>query len=91
MAMKYPDRRILFKKYWPRGVGVYEINEIDNADTIRIEDFDVGEAIETATIVNADTGATVTQGAISYNVLTINDATMDDSRIWIFVVGLMAP
>jgi len=91
MATKYPDRRLFIKKNWPRAIAVYQINELDDGDTIELADFDSNENIETATIVNADDGATVTQGAISDNVLTVNDATMDDSRVWIFVVGLIAP
>ncbi len=91
MATTRPDKRLSIRRYWPRAVAVYQINELDDADTIELADFDPGENIETATIVNADDGATVTQGAISNNVLTVNDATMADSRVWIFIVGLMAP
>ena len=91
MASKYPDRRLLLKKYWPRGVGVYQITELDDNDTIELADFDPGETIETAVIVKAEDGSEVTQAAIALNVLEVNDATVDDTRVWIFAVGKLAP
>ena len=91
MASKYPDRRLLLKKYWPRGVGVYQITELDDNDTIELGDFDPNETIETAVIVKAEDGSEVTQAAIALNVLEVNDATADDTRVWIFAVGKLAP
>jgi len=91
MATKRPDRRRFIRKVWPRAVAVYEINELDNGDTIELADFDPNEDINTATIVNAEDGATITQSAISKNILTVNDVTVDDTRVWIFVVGLITP
>ena len=91
MASKTPDRRLLLKKYWPRGVGVYLINELDDSDTIELADFDPGEAIESAMIVDAEDGSEITQAAIALNVLEVNDAGVDDTRVWIFVVGKLAP
>ena len=91
MAVKRPTRRLSIRRYYPRAVAVYQINDIDNGDTIEFADFDPDTNIETATIVNADDGATVTQGAISDNVLTVADATMLNNRVWVFVVGLMVP
>ena len=92
MASKRPDRRLLNpKKNWPRGAGVYQITELSDNDTIEFSDFDSGEAIESAMIVNADTGAEITQAAIALNVLEVNDATADDTRVWIFVVGKLTP
>lgn len=88
MAVKRPTKRLSIRRYYPRAIGVYQINDIDNGDTVEFADFDPDIAIETATIVNSDDGATVTQGAISDNVLTINDATMTNSRVWVFIVGL---
>jgi len=91
MASKRPDRRLFLKKLFPRGVGVYQITELDDSDTIEFADFDSGEAIESAMIVNADTGAEITQAAIALNVLEVNDGTVDDTRVWIFIVGKLAP
>lgn len=91
MASKRPDRRLLLKKFWPRGVGVYQITELDDNDTIELADFDPGETIETAVIVKAEDGSEVTQTAIALNVLEVDDATMDDTRVWIFAVGKLAP
>ncbi len=91
MASKRPDRRLLLKKFWPRGVGVYQITELSNNDTIELADFDSGETLETAVIVKAEDGSEVTQAAIALNVLEVNDATMNDTRVWIFVVGVLAP
>ena len=91
MAVKRPTRRLSIRRYYPRAIAVYQINDIDNGDTIEFADFDPNTAIDTATIVNSEDGATVTQGAISDNVLTINDVTMANSRVWVFVVGLTVP
>ncbi len=92
MASKRPDRRLLNpKKNWPRGVGVYQITELSDNDTIELADFDSGETIETAVIVKAEDGSEVTQGVIALNVLEVDDATVDDTRVWIFVVGTLAP
>ena len=75
----------------PFFVGLYEIEKADNNDTIELGDFHETDAILTATIVNMRTGATVTQGAIAANVLTINDATILDDPIIILAYGWMMP
>lgn len=91
MATKRPDRRLHIRRYWPRAVAVYQITELDNNDTIEFADFDPNENIESAMIIDAEDGSEITQGAISNNVLTVSDAGADDTRVWIFVVGLIAP
>ena len=92
MGAKTPDRRLLNpRKNWPRGAGVYQITELSDADTVELPDFDMGEDIDSAMIINADTGVEITQAAISLNVLTVNDATANDTRVWIFAVGKLAP
>ena len=89
MASKRPDRRLMLKKFWPRGVGVYQITDLDDGDTVEFADFDPDIAIESATIIDAEDGSTITQGAIANNVLTVNDAGVTNDRCWFFVVGTL--
>ena len=91
MAVLSPSRTVWKDRRKPFMVGVYEVDKADNNDTIEFDDFFDDDAILTATIVNMRTGATVTQSAISNNVLTINDATIEDDPIIIFVYGWMSP
>lgn len=91
MASKTPDRRLCLKKFWPRGAGLYQITELDDNDTIELADFDPGETIESAMIVDAEDGSEITQAAIALNVLEVNDAGVDDTRVLIFAVGKLAP
>ncbi len=92
MGSKTPDRRLLNpRKNWPRGAGVYQITELSNNDTVELSDFDMGEDIDSAMIINADTGVEITQGVISLNVLEVDDVTANDTRVWVFAVGKLAP
>ena len=91
MAVLTPTRTLFKDRRKPFHIGLYEIDSADNNDTIELPDFIDTVGILTATIVNMRDGATVTQGAISNNVLVINDATILDTPILILAYGWMVP
>jgi hypothetical protein len=83
-------RRKIFKKNWPHAYAVYEINEIDNADTFTAYGFDPNEDVFAKAVMALDKSDEVTV-TVSANVVTMNDAGLNDSRIIIFVFGLTPP
>lgn len=89
MADRTPKRKI-FKKNWPIAYAVFEINEIDNADTVTAYGFDPNEDVFAKAVFATDPSDEVTI-TISNNVVTMADATLNDSRIIVFVMGWMTP
>ena len=89
MTDRSPRRRI-WKKNWPYAYAAYEISEIDNADTVTCYGLDPNETVF-AKVVNAEDPSDEITISITGNVITINDATVDDFRVMVFAFGKLAP
>jgi hypothetical protein len=79
-----------FKKRYPYAWAVYEVVEIDHLDTVTCSGFDPNEEVFAKAVRATDMTDEITL-SITNNVVQINEASVDDYRVIIFVFGLMAP
>lgn len=72
--------------YW----AVYEVDDVDNGDTITLDVFSTAENLKKAVIMRKDVGTEITCTHAALNVVTVADATASNESVVLFAYGRKA-
>jgi len=72
--------------YW----AVYELSDIDNGDTVTLDEFTTAEHMKKTVMMRKSNGTEITLKAPALNVAEVNDATASNDAVVLFAYGRKA-